>query len=106
MTTKSKKPGALTMNALERWLKTQDPATVYSYGDIADCLMARFARAQGYGDDIRAGTGDIFDAKGVIALFSPDLDRIANYPNPWGENRTYKGALDAIKEYKAKQKET
>lgn len=107
MTTKSKKPRSLTMNALEKWLKTQDPATVYPYGDMTDCLMARFARVQGYGDNVRAGISDILDDRGaIIASFSIDLDKIANYSKSWSEDRTYKGALDAIKEYKARQKET
>ena len=101
MTTKPKKPGPLTMNALEKWLKKQNPKTEYQYNQSSDCLMARFGRAQGYGD-VRAGANDLWDPEsGQIATFSLELDAIACYGDSYV--RTYGGALEALQARKPKK---
>lgn len=96
------RPKKLTVAALRTWLKKQDPNGRYDYYTPPNCLIAQFARAQGY-NVIAASVKDVAvlkDGREVMIPFDPDIDiHVAKYHitgYEGYEGRTYGGALEAL----------
>lgn len=88
----------LTLPALIKWLKKQEPEATYDYVDHSNCLIAQFARAQGY--PVLSATGRTLElSTGNAILFPETLDKVARHDalNFAGLSRSFGGALKAAK---------
>lgn len=87
------KPDVLSVRGLRDWLHQQDGATTYDYWNTKDCLICRFARANGF--KVHRAGGSFF--------YGPDSAERREIPGAGQitpvEPYTYAAALSRCNEY-------
>ena len=85
-------PDCFSLKNFIAWLQTQPPEKTYVWGNVDDCVVARFCKSRGYDFKARVESG-----VNLRNVFGPDDDKLRNLTvyqkigmtEPW----TYSAAL-------------
>jgi hypothetical protein len=90
----------LTVAKLAAWLETQDPDREYDYGDCENCMIAQYAKANGFPRAL-SGANTISDrATSNIYIMPRQMDKAAQGYD-WSHIHTFGAALERCRALEA-----